>query len=123
MCRARGMCHDANVAAILVGVSILSLYMSANTYFAIILDTVASARVGAVGGFIHMVANFAGVLSPMLTGFIVEASGSFLGAFALAALVARGGAISVSVFVRTDAAPVWGPADRGWCDAGAKLRD
>lgn len=74
-------------------------YVSANCYFAIILDMVESSRVGALGGFIHMIANFAGVLAPVITGFIVQATGSFTSAFLLAGGVALAGFVSVAVLV------------------------
>jgi ACS family hexuronate transporter-like MFS transporter len=71
-------------AAALMGASILFLYMSANSYWALILDMIETARVGAVGGYVHMFGNFAGVAAPIITGFIVQRTGSFASAFALA---------------------------------------
>jgi sugar phosphate permease len=87
------------MAAGLMGFSVFFLYVSANCYFAIILDMVESARVGAVGGFIHMIANFAGVLAPVITGFIVQETGSFMSAFMLAGAVALLGSLSVAILV------------------------
>jgi MFS transporter, ACS family, hexuronate transporter len=87
------------MAASLMGCSVFFLYASANCYFAIVLDMVEQSRVGAVGGFIHMVANFAGVLAPAITGFIVQGTGGFLGAFLLAGAVALIGSLSVAVLV------------------------
>lgn len=87
------------MAAGLMGVSVFFLYVSANCYFAIILDMVEQSRVGAVGGFIHMVANFAGVLAPAITGFIVQGTGAFLSAFLLAGAVALVGSFSVAILV------------------------
>lgn len=94
-----GQATTAAMAAGLMGCSVFFLYVSANCYFAIILDMVESSRVGAVGGFIHMIANFAGVLAPMITGFIVQETGSFLSAFLLAGVVALVGSGSVALLV------------------------
>jgi MFS transporter, ACS family, hexuronate transporter len=57
-------------------------------------------RVGGVSGFVHLIANLAGIVAPAVTGYMVEASGSFAGAFALAGAIAVLGALSVAVFVR-----------------------
>ncbi|CAB3752080.1 MFS transporter [Paraburkholderia solisilvae] len=94
-----GHATTATMAAGLMGFSVFFLYVSANCYFAIILDMVEASRVGAVGGFIHMIANFAGVLAPVITGFIVQATGSFTSAFLLAGGVALVGSVSVAVLV------------------------
>jgi ACS family hexuronate transporter-like MFS transporter len=94
-----GYATTATMAAGLMGFSVFFLYVSANCYFAIILDMVEASRVGAVGGFIHMIANFAGVLAPVITGFIVQATGSFTSAFLLAGGVALVGSVSVAVLV------------------------
>jgi MFS transporter, ACS family, hexuronate transporter len=94
-----GYANSATSAAALMGASVLFLYLSANSYFALILEMVALPRVGGVSGFIHMIANFAGVLAPVITGYTVQASGSFTSAFVLAGGIALLGAISVAVFV------------------------
>ncbi|MGF6534056.1 ACS family hexuronate transporter-like MFS transporter [Paraburkholderia sp. GAS206C] len=87
-------------AAGLMGASILFLYMSANSYWALILDMIEDARVGAVGGYVHMFGNFAGVAAPAVTGFIVQETGSFRSAFALAGGIALSGSICIALFVR-----------------------
>ncbi|CAB3752074.1 Hexuronate transporter [Paraburkholderia solisilvae] len=87
-------------AVALMGTSIFFLYMSANSYWALILDMIEEARVGAVGGYVHMFGNFAGVLAPTATGFIVQQTGSFTSAFALAGVIALSGSICIALFVR-----------------------
>ncbi|KGM34325.1 MFS transporter [Inquilinus limosus] len=93
----------------LMAVSVFFMYLTANTYWAIILDTVEEGRVGSVGGFVHLIANLAGIVAPSVTGFMVEWSGSFAGAFVLTGAIAIVGALSVAVFVRSPA-----PAERPW---------
>jgi MFS transporter, ACS family, hexuronate transporter len=88
------------VAAVtLMTVSVFFMYLTGHTYFALILDTVEKNRVGGVSGFVHLIANLAGIVAPAATGYMVEASGSFTGAFALAGAVAVLGALSVAVLV------------------------
>lgn len=93
----------------LMAVSVFFMYLTANTYWAIILDTVEEGRVGSVGGFVHLIANLAGIVAPAVTGFIVEWSGGFAGAFVLTGAIAIVGALAVAVFVRSPARtePAW----------------
>lgn len=95
-------------AVALMGASVFFLYLTGNTYWAIVLDTVEAKHVGAVGGFVHFIANLAGIVSPALTGFLVQASGGFTSAFALAGAVALSGALGVWALVR---APKSGPME------------
>jgi MFS family permease len=87
-------------AVTLMAVSVFFMYLTGHTYFTLILDTVEQDRVGGVSGFVHLIANLAGIVAPAVTGYMVQASGSFAGAFALAGAIAVLGALSVVVFVR-----------------------
>jgi MFS transporter, ACS family, hexuronate transporter len=87
-------------AVTLMTISVFFMYLTGHTYFTLILDTVESRRVGGVSGFVHFVANLAGIVAPAATGYMVQASGSFTGAFALTGAIALLGAASVAVFVR-----------------------
>ncbi|MGO4726464.1 MULTISPECIES: MFS transporter [unclassified Inquilinus] len=99
------------VAAVvaLMAISVFFMYLTANTYWAIVLDTVEPGRVGSVGGFVHLIANLAGIVAPAVTGFIVEWTGSFAGAFVLTGAIAILGALSVAVFVRSPAKAATAP--------------
>jgi MFS family permease len=79
--------------------------LTVSCYWTIILDTVEAPRVGGVSGFVHLIANLAGVVAPSVTGFLVQTTHSFASAFILAGVIAVVGALGVSVFVResTDA--------------------
>ncbi len=63
-------------------------------------------NIGGVGGFVHAVANCAGIIGPTVTGFIVQETGVFTSAFVLAGGIAIAGVIGVLVFVRPIEAPV-----------------
>jgi fucose permease len=93
-------------AVSLMAISVFFMYLTGNTYWAVILDTVDEARVGGVSGFVHFVANCGGIVAPLVTGLIVQATGSFVSAFLLTGGIAVLGAIGVAVFVRApDVAP------------------
>jgi ACS family hexuronate transporter-like MFS transporter len=95
----------ASVAGVvaLMAVSVFFMYLTASTYWAIILDTVEAKRVGGVGGFVHMIANCAGIVAPTTTGYLVKWSGSFSSAFILTGAIAVVGALAVAIFVREPA--------------------
>ena len=92
------------VAAVtLMAVAVFFMYLTASTYWAIILDTVEPRRVGGVSGFVHMIANCAGIVAPAVTGYLVQWTGSFTSAFILTGAIAVAGAAAVAVFVRVPA--------------------
>ncbi len=72
-------------AVILVALSVFFLYITGSIYWAVIHDVVDQRNVGSVGGFMHFLANTAGIIGPALTGFIADKSGSFSGRFCLQA--------------------------------------
>ena len=87
-----------------MAVSVFFMYLTGNTYWAIILDTVEQNRVGGVSGFVHFIANCGGIVAPLATGFIVQETGSFFAAFVATGAIAVLGALGVAVFVRAPAA-------------------
>lgn len=101
-----GMVASVEGAVALMAVSIFFMYLTGNTYFALVLDTVESSRVGGVSGFVHFIANCGGIVAPLVTGFIVQETGSFFSAFLLTGAIAVLGAAAVAILVRAPAAPV-----------------
>jgi len=100
-----GLVTTVGMAVGLVAIAVFFLYLTGSTYWAIIQDSVRGANVGGTGGFMHGVANCSGIIGPSVTGLIVQASGGFGGAFALAGGIAMLGAIGVAIFVRPLPAP------------------
>ncbi|MGI4797568.1 MAG: MFS transporter [Janthinobacterium lividum] len=96
-----GLVTTTTGALLLVSVAVLALYLSGSTYWAIIQDVVPATRVGSVGGFVHSVANCAGIFGPAITGYLVEVTGSFSSAFLLAGGVALLGVSAVLLLIRT----------------------
>ena len=85
--------------------AIFSVYLTGATYWAIIQETVESEHVGAASGFVHLIANCAGIVGPAVTGFIVQATGVFTSAFLLAGGVGLAGALLVAIFVKSIGEP------------------
>ena len=95
-----GLVESLAWAVALMAVTIFCVYLTGAMYWAIIQDVVRAEHVGAASGFVHLIANCAGIIGPAATGFIVQATGAFTSAFLLAGGVALVGAVGVAVFVR-----------------------
>ena len=75
--------------------------MAPQNCWVLIQEIVPSERIGGVGGFVHLLANTAGIFGPALTGFIVEYGGGYGASFVLAAALALAGAVAVALVVRS----------------------
>ena len=96
-----GRVESMEGAVALMSVSIFFLYVTGAVYWAVIQDTVRRENVGGVGGFVHLLANLAGVIGPAVTGFIVQAThGAYGSAFVLAGAVAVAGALCSLIWIR-----------------------
>jgi ACS family hexuronate transporter-like MFS transporter len=95
-----GLVTTVGSALMLMSGAVFFLYLTGSTYWAILQDTVRGENIGGVGGFIHMIANCAGIIGPAVTGFIVQSTGVFTSAFVLAGGIAILGVVCVLVFVR-----------------------
>ncbi|WP_322106750.1 MFS transporter [Paraburkholderia sp. J41] len=96
-----GRVADTQSAVALMSVTTFFLYVTGSVYWAVIQDTVRRENVGGVGGFVHLLANLAGVIGPAVTGFIVEAThGAYGAAFVLAGGVAILGALCAFIWIR-----------------------
>jgi MFS family permease len=95
-----GLVSSLSWAVALMAVTIFCVYLTGATYWAIIQEVVSAEHVGAASGFVHLIANCAGIVGPAVTGFIVQATGAFTSAFLLAGGVALLGALAAAVFVK-----------------------
>ncbi|WP_436878816.1 MFS transporter [Mammaliicoccus sciuri] len=87
-------------AVTLVALSVLFLYLTGAIYWAIVQDVVDSNNVGSVGGFMHLLANTAGIVGPTITGYIIQTTGTYTAAFLLAGGLAVIASIAVIFFVK-----------------------
>ncbi|UXU83633.1 MFS transporter [Mammaliicoccus sciuri] len=92
-------------AVTLVALSVLFLYLTGAIYWAIVQDVVDSNNVGSVGGFMHLLANTAGIVGPTITGYIIQTTGTYTAAFLLAGGLAVIASIAVIFFVKPIAKP------------------
>ncbi|KPA94563.1 MULTISPECIES: MFS transporter [Pseudomonas] len=89
-----------HMAVACITVSSVFLFVTPQICWALIQDIVPSNRVGGTGGFVHLLANIAGIIAPSLTGLLVQYGGGYSGAFGVAAVVCAVGGLVVVVAVK-----------------------
>ena len=87
-------------AVLLTSVTTFAVALTATGYWALILDVVPQDKVGGAGGFGLCIGSLAGVIAPALTGFLLQRTGSYVSAFAMAGVVAAAGAVAILLLVR-----------------------
>ena len=95
-----GLVETTAGALALMSCAVFFLYLTGGTYWAIIQDTVAGGRIGSVSGFVHALANCAGIIGPSVTGLLVQNTGAYTSAFILAGGIAALGVAAVVFFVK-----------------------
>ncbi|MNL16100.1 Hexuronate transporter [compost metagenome] len=99
-----GMVKTVVPAVTAMTVAVFFMYLTASAYWTTILSVVEKRHVGGVSGFVHLVANLAGIAAPTITGFLIKWTGLYQSAFFLAGAIAVTGALCVLVFVRKEPA-------------------
>jgi ACS family hexuronate transporter-like MFS transporter len=87
-------------AVTLMAAALFFIYLTGATYWAILQEIVHKGHMGATSGFVHLIANCAGIIGPAVTGFIVQKTRDFTIPYVLAGGIALTGALLVSVFVK-----------------------
>ncbi|CAI0855545.1 MFS transporter [Serratia ficaria] len=75
-------------------------YMTPQACWSLLQDIVPAGRIGTAGGFVHLLANLAGILSPSITGFLIQYGGGYHTAFILASILALSGMLLLALLVR-----------------------
>jgi len=87
-------------AVSLIGVASLFAFMTPQACWSLLQDIVPRARIGATGGFVHLLANVAGILAPAITGFLIQYGAGYSSAFVLASVLALIGVVVLAMAVR-----------------------
>ena len=102
--------RDSTASMILLLFACMSYGVFASSHWAITQTLAGPLAAGKWSGLQNLVANLAGVAAPSITGFVVGATGHFMGAFAVSAGVALGGAM-IYAFCLGPVQPVqWRPS-------------
>jgi len=92
-----------SLAVACITVASVFLFVTPQICWSLIQDIVPKNRVGGTGGFVHLLANLAGIIAPALTGLVVQYGGGYNVAFVIAASVCAVGVLVVVVAVRGQA--------------------
>jgi sugar phosphate permease len=89
--------HDIVAVMVYLSIGAAGLAVNAPTGQSIITLIAPRGSVASLGGIVNGVANLIGLSAPIVTGLVVEATGSFAGAFAIAGVVTAVGVLSYVV--------------------------
>ncbi|MFM2480736.1 MFS transporter [Celerinatantimonas sp. YJH-8] len=93
---------DLYLAVTLITIATIFAYMTPQACWSLLQDIVPPKKIGTTGGFVHLLSNLAGIMSPAVTGFIIQYGGGYHSAFILASVLAIGGMISLVIFVKSN---------------------
>jgi sugar phosphate permease len=68
--------------------------------WSLLQDIVPADRIGTTGGFVHLLANLAGIMSPAVTGLLIQYGGGYHSAFILASALSLVGIVALLALVR-----------------------
>ncbi|OLL28284.1 MFS transporter [Burkholderia sp. SRS-W-2-2016] len=80
-------------AVTLIAVASLFAFMTPQACWSLLQDVVPRERIGATGGFVHLLANLAGILAPSVTGFMIQYGAGYSSAFVLTSALAGFGVV------------------------------
>ncbi|RPE04436.1 MFS transporter [Candidatus Pantoea deserta] len=92
--------QDVASAVTLITLASVFAYMTPQACWSLLQDIVPAGRIGTAGGFVHLLANLAGILSPGITGFLIQYGGGYHTAFLLASALALAGMLLLALLVR-----------------------
>jgi ACS family hexuronate transporter-like MFS transporter len=83
-----------SAAVALMSAVVFCLYLTGAQYWALIADLVPGQRYGGVVGFVHFIANCAGIAAPFVVGLLVDRTHSWPLTFGVASAICAAGALS-----------------------------
>ncbi|MBB3214228.1 MFS family permease [Herbaspirillum sp. Sphag1AN] len=87
-------------AVALIAIASLFAFMTPQACWSLLQDIVPSHKIGATGGFVHLLANLAGILAPSITGFLIQYGAGYASAFALSSSLAAIGVLAIWLMVQ-----------------------
>lgn len=84
----------------MLAIAVFFMYLTGAIYWGVVNDVVDQDNVGSVGGFTHAIGNCAGILGPLVTGYIIQFTGSFTTAFIFAGVIALIGSLGALIFIK-----------------------
>ncbi|HIE9814661.1 TPA: MFS transporter [Klebsiella pneumoniae] len=97
LCFPLAVIKSTGLAVALLTLTLFILYLSNAQFFALVKASVHPQRLGAVTGFVHLCANCAALVAPVVTGYIIGDLKSWSLAFGIAAGLTLSGAIVLAI--------------------------
>jgi len=91
---------NVTIAVTLISAASIFSFMVPQTCWVLVREVVPSHRVGSTGGFVHLIANLAGIVAPGLTGWLVQHAGGYPMAFGVAAGLGLCASVLLMVLLR-----------------------
>lgn len=95
-----GVVHSGHLAGILAGTSVLGLGVASTNIWTLTQVIAGREKTGVASGAQNFVGTIAGIIAPIVTGFLAQMTGTFVIAFLIAALLLVLGVIAGSVLIR-----------------------
>ncbi|WP_207644862.1 MFS transporter [Clostridium beijerinckii] len=95
-----GSIQNLAASVAMLAIAVFFMYLTGAIYWGVVNDVVDQHNVGSVGGFMHAIGNCAGILGPIVTGYIVQFTGSFSTAFIFAGAIALMGSLGALKFIK-----------------------
>jgi MFS transporter, ACS family, hexuronate transporter len=97
--------QNAVLAVLSISAASIFSFMIPQNCWVLVREVVPHEQVGVTGGFVHLVANLAGLLAPGLTGWMVQYGGGYPMAFGVSAGLAVCSALGISMLLHPLRAP------------------
>ncbi|MBN3849334.1 MFS transporter [Paraburkholderia sp. Ac-20342] len=94
--------HTIMLAVLLIALAVMFLTSATQACFAMMHELIPANRLGGVTGFIHLISNLAGILSPAMMGFVVQYFHGYSGGFVAGAVVDLIGVLAMAIFIRPE---------------------
>jgi MFS transporter, ACS family, hexuronate transporter len=94
--------HSVALAVLLIALAVMFLTSATQACFAMMHELVPANNLGGVTGFIHLISNLAGILGPVMMGFVVQYFHGYSGGFIVGAAVDLLGVLAMAIFIRPE---------------------
>ena len=92
------MVTSTTEAVAFMALAIFLLYLTGAQYWAIIAEFFPANYLGSIGGFVNFLANLAGIAAPIITGFVVDTTQSWVSGFLVAAGIVTLGSLILAFY-------------------------
>jgi MFS transporter, ACS family, hexuronate transporter len=85
--------HSTQGAVAMMSLAVGFIYLSGPNYYAIVNELVSKTNIGSAIGLVVVCATCAGIVSPIVSGYLIKTSSNYSSSFAVAGIISAVGAI------------------------------